>query len=373
MPELRLAVDFVTPAFIGGADQSGEWRVPPFKALLRQWWRLLMGAYHATRNQGIATKELRKREGVGFGHAWLDDLVDDGRKKTWAFRSPLRMQLGQWKPGDLQNAQLGPDPQVFHPEVGQAGRDVGALLYLGYGPLTYQGGTRMKAPPAVAPGTAAEWIWRWRDGTSAPKESQLKWLALLIHWFGTVGGRSRNGWGSIQLFKLDGSPFANLDDTGFLKSVSIDLERCLAEDWPYAIGADQKGPLVWVAKEMTSTWQEAIQLAAGIKIAFRTSLQPGSGGIAQRHILGYPVTNHSVRAWGNQARLANQLRFKVHRVQGSGGKDEYVPIAFHLPHRLPDALLRNLSPADQRWVRENELDVWSNVHAVLDERMARLA
>jgi len=33
-------VSFVTPAFLGNAEQAGQWRTPPFKALLRQWWRV---------------------------------------------------------------------------------------------------------------------------------------------------------------------------------------------------------------------------------------------------------------------------------------------------------------------------------------------
>ena len=31
---------FLTPAFLGNADQNGQWRTPPIKALLRQWWRV---------------------------------------------------------------------------------------------------------------------------------------------------------------------------------------------------------------------------------------------------------------------------------------------------------------------------------------------
>ena len=64
---------------------------------------------------------------------------------------------------------------------------------------------------------------------------------------------------------------------------------------------------------------------ARIKIAFRT--QPAlslegvpKGTFAKRHLLAYPVTQHAVSSsgWGNQGRLANQLRFKVAN-QGHGG------------------------------------------------------
>lgn len=31
---------FLTPAFLGNAGQDGQWRTPPFKHLLREWWRV---------------------------------------------------------------------------------------------------------------------------------------------------------------------------------------------------------------------------------------------------------------------------------------------------------------------------------------------
>ena len=31
---------FQTPAFLGNAQQQAQWRTPPIKALLRQWWRV---------------------------------------------------------------------------------------------------------------------------------------------------------------------------------------------------------------------------------------------------------------------------------------------------------------------------------------------
>jgi len=42
--KLDLTVRFLTPAFLGDAEQNGRWRTPPFKALLRQWWRMAYAA-----------------------------------------------------------------------------------------------------------------------------------------------------------------------------------------------------------------------------------------------------------------------------------------------------------------------------------------
>ena len=31
-------ISFQTPAFLGNAQQQAQWRTPPFKGLLCQWW-----------------------------------------------------------------------------------------------------------------------------------------------------------------------------------------------------------------------------------------------------------------------------------------------------------------------------------------------
>jgi CRISPR-associated protein Cmr1 len=38
MKKLIYKVQFVTPAFLGNAEHSGQWRTPPFKALYIMYW-----------------------------------------------------------------------------------------------------------------------------------------------------------------------------------------------------------------------------------------------------------------------------------------------------------------------------------------------
>ena len=40
MQTMKYEAHFLTSVFLGNAEQSGQWRTPPFKALLRQWWRV---------------------------------------------------------------------------------------------------------------------------------------------------------------------------------------------------------------------------------------------------------------------------------------------------------------------------------------------
>ena len=44
METRRYTLRFLTPAFLGGADQSGQWRTPPIKHLLRERWRVAWAA-----------------------------------------------------------------------------------------------------------------------------------------------------------------------------------------------------------------------------------------------------------------------------------------------------------------------------------------
>ena len=60
-------VRLITPAFLGNAEQRGAWRTPPFKALLRQWWRVAIAQKY-----NYDYQPLRQVEGELFGHAWLN-------------------------------------------------------------------------------------------------------------------------------------------------------------------------------------------------------------------------------------------------------------------------------------------------------------
>lgn len=61
-------------------------------------------------------------------------------------------------------------------------------------------------------------------------------------------------------------------------------------------------------------------------------------------------------------------------IDGGTSKDpEYVGLAFHTPHRLPQTMLSELAnPADRRRIRRRERNVWLRVHAILDKEMNRI-
>ena len=95
MQRMKYRIRFLTPAFLGNAEQSGQWRTPPFKALLRQWWRVVWAERHRFPEDCSA---MRRDEGRLFGNAWLDG---DFRK------SSVRMRLSKWTDGSLTRNQWG--------------------------------------------------------------------------------------------------------------------------------------------------------------------------------------------------------------------------------------------------------------------------
>jgi len=339
MKKLELQVSFVTPAFLGNAEQQGQWRTPPFKALLRQWWRVAVA-----KDCDFDVGELRKRELELFGSA-----ADD---KTGG-KSKVRIRLQAWPKGNF-TGQLK-DSKVTHPEVKFP---VGSALYLGYGPIGYKKGkgTVVNMSNAIAPSDSNALKLGFPAGKCLEESAQLS------AWFGTLGSRSRNGWGSCQFRgKEIESIGALLHGSGIcreiLQNVSRPLVDCLQLEWPHAIGTDAQGLLIWKTQAFDD-WQQVMKLLAEVKIAFRTNLNV-NGGFQDRHLLAYPVTHHGTEL-GNQTRIANQIRFKV-----VCSRNKYFGLVFHLPCDIPSALKSKLKQPPSI---EKQLRIWQQVHQILDKK-----
>jgi CRISPR-associated protein Cmr1 len=376
MVKQQYTVSFVTPAFLGDADQNGAWRTPPFKALLRQWWRVA-----AAKNHNYDHTRLRETEGRLFGNAWMKDQF---------CQSQIKLRLDKWRTGKMLDWAETPK-NISHPEIKFP---IDSNLYLGYGPLTRNRETKKTTfKDKLSAAIQAEESNTLKIIHSDQSSSAIHKTLQLIHWFGTIGGRSRNGWGSLF---LEGSELRGLEllnqSNSTLKELAKPLNECLKCDWPHAFANDKDGLLIWKSQKINKTWREAMVELAKIKIAFRThnfvfsrnkdAVMPR---IDYRHLLGYPVTHHGVEGWCDKdektgklktdkhgylkqsARLANQLRFKVSKTtQG------YIGVAYNLPCGIPNELLIALSKADRDWIVDQQLTVWQSVHAALDKQMQRI-
>jgi len=375
MKKLEYTVSFTTPAFLGNAEQSGQWRTPPFKALLRQWWRVV----HAPK-VGYDVSRLRGDEGALFGTA-----ADAGDSR----RSLVRFRLSAWELGKLD--QWERDDRLPHCEVTNRQGEVmqiGAQLYLGYGPLTFGDTGRRNQQGRPTKDT----VLNQDPKRSAIAESMSQTLTIMVPdmyyqdiigsvrltaWFGTLGSRSRNGWGALQIVARKGTPPIPELTTDRLDGVLRPLNDCLDEhigcDWPHAIGSVDNRPLVWTTQPRAS-WREAMKELARVKIAFRTQKALSLDGVpngkfAKRHLLAYPITNHPVdgSAWGSKGRLANQIRFKVSK-QG----DQWYGVIAHLPCRLPAEMVAELPPQQRNNISATARDTWQAVHAVLERNAQRI-
>jgi CRISPR-associated protein Cmr1 len=355
MKQLNYTLSFTTPAFLGNAEQQAQWRTPPIKALIRQWWRVVYAAEHRFQ---VNLDAMRREEGLLFGNAWLSHQEGD-RPVTDHCKSLVRIRLSTWNPGDLSKQKWGQqelekDWKVHHPEVGK----IGPMLYLGYGPLEVakvqrQGqhqpeyATALKKNAAIQSGEFATL------SIAVPEDHapRIEQALMLMDRYGTLGGRSRNGWGSFSLTPFDVTP--PLTEAVPLRLWADALDR----DWPHAIGLDDKGALVWqtpACADWKALMREMAILKIGMRRLFLFPNERPDGEVHERHWLSYPVTKHNVRAWDRgKLRLPNSLRFKV-RTAPDG---KLVGVIFHVPC---------LPPAEFHPDRRSIERVWQRVHGFLD-------
>lgn len=340
MQKNEYKVTFNVPGFLGDAEQKSVWRTPPFKALIQQWWRIAVAS-----EENHEWRRIREREGRLFGHAWLKD----GKGKEWAMRSRVRLKLTKQQHGELNRWEKFPQKLMLANRMSPEN-------YLGFGPLR----NGLVKAPAINAMEENQLILMHPE----KEQAVFKQVMQLIHWFGTLGGRSRNGWGSIALSHPQLADYSSLlNGKAELGKVQRSFENCLQEEWPHAIGADGNGALIWNTQPFES-WQEVIKRLAEIKIGFRTQLSVIKP-FDERHIIALPVTRHIPKELKND-RVANQIRFKVIHQQG-----EYYGLIIHVPCRMPEAISNKLNhPASINFLA-NQKTIWQKVHAYLDGQLDR--
>lgn len=202
---IDLDLEFLTPAFVSGADQKVA-EIPPasIKGLLRWWWRATVGHEYAD------PKALRDAEGRIFGSAGEPSL-----------RSPLTLRVS---PSVFTPAPRGSElwgGKTYEWTRGDKKGTANILSYLAYGPARLLArGEKDHAGRALEPefndksGRAkggvvllrqaipagTRWSLRlaWRPGRLT--ETQVREVVLAAAaWvtLGGVGSRSRKGWGAL--------------------------------------------------------------------------------------------------------------------------------------------------------------------------------
>ena len=318
---LRYEVTFLTPAFLGNSKQSGQWRTPPFKAALRQWWRVVWAS-----RKGFSSdhESMRRAEARLFGAATGTSAVGANTK------SELRLRLQHWREGQM--------PNWGSPN----------LLYLGYGPLEQKGkGVALKRRPAIKAGEKVSLA----IALPADDLEVVRDTLALFGQYGTLGGRSRNGWGSVELTDVSNPSSMSRPPPHYQR----DWRKALDRDWPHAIGHDDGKALIWATKKRHQDWSRVMATLSEVRKSVRDTFKFSSLASPQLgHWLAYPVTKHGVPDWKSK-RLPNSLRFKVRR--NKDNPDQCEGIVFHMPCMPPCGF----NP------REDEIKkVWQQVHQSLD-------
>ncbi len=368
LQKISCEVEFITPAFLGNATQQGQWRVPPFKALLRRWWRILKA-----QACNYDWQQLREEEGLLWGNAFLERPHLRGRKNGHQ-RSLIELRLQHWDGGELGEQDWGNAVRLgtVAPRPRHNEQRIPVALYLGYGPVDQR--TRhlhRERAPAINAGEKQRLQCMLRPASRLMGRDALQELQRtlqLVSFFGSIGSRCNNAWGSLQ---LHGSDLQQVEEWP-----ARPWEECLMDDfggtggWPHALGRDQQALLIWHTRP-TGDWQDVMnrlaQVLANMRDIAKRKKGPGLTGV---FLLGYPVQGpHAIRNLPREARWASQMRMKVQRLADG----RFRGLVYHLPHMPPRPLWQRLDAAQRAWVQRNQQGIWQQIHDWLDDNLQRLS
>ncbi len=318
MKQTSYTVKFLTPAFLGNAEQSGQWRTPPFKALLRQWWRVV---YVADKNFQVDIATMRKDEGRLFG------VAADGAESR---KSQIRIRLS--------NLKGQGEPWATGTQQGVAPLSTGLdTSYAWFGLIKRGNGLPDRSGIKAGQAESSRIL-----QLAFPKQHEKTMLEVmsLIDAFGLIGSRSRGGWGALQLESQD-APL-ELITASQLQAYARPLDDCLKDDWAMSLAKDDAGLCIWQSKTGFDTWDKAMRFIAGHRRNVRLSLKQGRD---LRLALGFAAAG----------RMPSPLRWKV--MVSEQGKLQVRAVA--LPHRIPDDGGRQLAPGDLK-------QAWNTVTSTLD-------
>lgn len=316
MRTIEATYRITTPMFCSGADQTrAELRLPSFKGVLRFWWRAMSFG-----RVGSSLEELKRAESALFGSA------GGGQSRV----------LLRLRPPQLGGDALG-EPRHFSPGTWEG--------YAGYG-LTDAKERRCRQ--FVRPGTTFT-VTALGSRLDERDREGLRKALICVGMLGGMGGRSRKGWGSLTLQRLDDGRSVWTAPTSrddFRKTVG----RLLAEHAPGPalppFTAFGPGVRIAVGSEHCDAREAHPWLVERYRGAVRPEVERSGAGKAEREQFGLP----RLTAGRNAAmRRASPVFLHVHQVEGG----KAIPVASFLPARF---LERQAEPTGE----------WRRVRALLD-------
>ncbi|MGH9362618.1 MAG: type III-B CRISPR module RAMP protein Cmr1 [Thermoanaerobaculia bacterium] len=369
MERVQLEIEFVTPCFLGGVHQQAEWRAASVRGQLRWWFRAVAGG--ACRGD---LERVKRLETEVFGSTDASSPLQVRALGAPALL-PIQSQPGWGRPlSDRALAEvwgLRPGTPEWNEAMGRLAMQwpVNPLLYLGYGCLKPVGGGHWQLERScIAPGATAtlQLAWRRSSGVTA----LALWNDALWCWFnlGGIGTRSRRGFGALrEQAPRKGGGASPQTRAELLAQVQGLLDRVAKRpasgklpEWSHF--SDQSR--IFVARQASRKWDEALVLAGGWLMAYRRRYgYPNDGrtlggtpladrdyvwagfapprripprGVPDRAGFGMPLPfgkpDDQIVAWGEGGRRASPLLLHVAHVE-----EGFFPVLTHLPARLaPD-------------------------------------
>ncbi len=353
LEEIPCQIEFLTPSFLGGAKQDAELRSAPFKYLLRQWWRIVNGK--------LDPLELLKKEGELFGQVRGNDINV----------SKVRLHITE------QDIKFYSKPDFIYPQYGIVHTEVNNRFipvegYLGMGPISWnkEKGRNEYKRPAIMPKSKCKMT------VSFPKnETSFSKVFYCIKGFGTIGSRSRNGWGSLDISQTE---------IEYKTPVIEDFTKLMNDgrNYPHGLGKTDDGRvLVWETEGLENyidIWKELAEIYLNVRTALpemkeftevvdRDKEKPefmAHRSASARHLLGYPLTHHKINdsTWGEseknfkkpkkvEGRLSSPLRMTIKKSNG-----KFVGRILHIPYSV------------HMKFNGDQTAIWRIVHKFLDDQ-----
>jgi len=301
--ELQLQLEFVTPAFLGGADQNAELRPASCKGMLRYWWRVLYGAKYGT--------DIYKEEGDRFG------TTDNKHSKA----SVVSIQLIA---PHIESQNSGFTGKLI--TVSHEGKSfpINILDYLAYGKYDYQKGAgNVYHSSHITNGSTFTLLVR------SPKlysEEVFQSVLALIN-FGSIGSRSRNGFGSMRI--ISSNQKTNLEPTKWFISHA-----------PIQYSSLSNESKLFITKQSFVSWEDALSEIGIIYKNARTSLEE-KHHFERRGLISRPIEVKGEYNIPQEVKIGRHPKFTFLHVTKTNdnkfqGQIVTLPIQFYEPNKQTD-------------------------------------
>ena len=286
-----LTFEVLTPMFLAGADtRQPELRGPAIKGALRFWWRAIHGS----------NPQLPQKEGAIFGFTG-----EGGRKSSLILRTE----------GEdiVPYITTEPLPRADYLLYRVKGHDLNILEYMAYGTYTYDKNTKKNVLDRgyIKSGYTFRLVIQMQNNGYL---SEVIRALQYFCWFGGLGAKSRNGFGSLKVRAIDG----DLPDATRESLISLPGQNSLApfnnvQELPH-FSALSGGARLFKTRRDYKTWDACLGEMGHAYRNSRLSLEPAHS-YQQRQYIGAPLIVNKVQK-SRLDRHAKPYFLRVHECQG---------------------------------------------------------